>query len=220
MANKKTICGIYKIINPAGLIYIGQSIDLIRRIKRYNYYDCKNNRRLYESMIQFGCNNHKIKIIKKCKSNELDKWEQFYIKKYNSLDEQYGFNLQSGGKVNFIASNETKRKHSENTKGENNPNYGKKHSKSTKEKISKAHIGRKIPIEIRLKMGQSKKGTHMDVDHHAARTIAQFDRSGNLINIHGSLSQAARSVNKSVSGIHSVCKNRRPTCGGYIWRYL
>lgn len=42
-------------------------------------------------------------------------------------------------------------------KGKNNPRYGTKHSEKTKEKIRKKAIGRKIPKEVRMKMGRKGK---------------------------------------------------------------
>lgn len=41
--------GIYKITNPKGKVYIGQSIDINERFKTYSYLKCKNQTKLYNS---------------------------------------------------------------------------------------------------------------------------------------------------------------------------
>jgi predicted GIY-YIG superfamily endonuclease len=40
------ICAIYKITSPTGKIYIGQTINLLGRIKSYKHLSCKNQRKL------------------------------------------------------------------------------------------------------------------------------------------------------------------------------
>lgn len=42
--------GIYKIISPTNKIYIGQAIDIIFRINQYEKLNCKNQRKLYNSL--------------------------------------------------------------------------------------------------------------------------------------------------------------------------
>lgn len=42
--------GIYKITNPKGKIYIGQSIDIDKRINTYRLMHCKDQKLLYNSI--------------------------------------------------------------------------------------------------------------------------------------------------------------------------
>ncbi len=55
-------------------------------------------------------------------------------------------------------SDERKKKISESLKGENNPMYGKTHSKKSKEKMSKAQKGRKHTEETKRKISKAGKG--------------------------------------------------------------
>ena len=78
------IIGIYKITNPQGKVYIGKSIDVVKRIKCYTRNFCKKQYLLHNSLVEFGFWNHKVEIIKECQIIELDKLESFYILKYKN----------------------------------------------------------------------------------------------------------------------------------------
>jgi predicted GIY-YIG superfamily endonuclease len=58
--------GIYKIINPKGKVYIGQTIDYDRRLRHYRLLKCKQQPRLYASFVEYGYSSHKISLIKEC----------------------------------------------------------------------------------------------------------------------------------------------------------
>ena len=46
--------GIYKITNPNGKVYIGQSIDIDKRWNKYKVKNCKPQIRLYNSLNKYG----------------------------------------------------------------------------------------------------------------------------------------------------------------------
>lgn len=77
----KKICGIYKITSPSGRIYIGQSLNIIRRKKEYNKCS-KKQARLKESIEKYGWDNHIFEIVEECivdKLNERERyWQDFY----------------------------------------------------------------------------------------------------------------------------------------------
>lgn len=64
--------GIYKIISPSGKIYIGQSIDIDRRIYDYILLRCKAQTILYNSLKKHGFNNHVFEIIEECDIDKLN----------------------------------------------------------------------------------------------------------------------------------------------------
>lgn len=74
--------GIYKITNPKGRIYIGQSINLEARQKIYARRGCKNQVRLYASLVKYGFSEHIFEIIEECKVEDLNirerHWQDFY----------------------------------------------------------------------------------------------------------------------------------------------
>ena len=51
------------------------------------------------------------------------------------------------------------------------------------------------------------------------RKVLQYTKEGELIAEYPSIGEASRETHTRTSGIVLVCKNRRKTSGGYIWRY-
>jgi group I intron endonuclease len=88
--------GIYKITNPQGKSYIGQSKNIDKRIKSHKYGDCKKNRKFYQSVLEYGWENHYTEILCECDINDLNKFEEHFILLHNSVIN--GLNLSSGGK--------------------------------------------------------------------------------------------------------------------------
>jgi group I intron endonuclease len=177
-------CGIYMITSPSGKIYIGQSVDIKRRVKRYKYFGAIEQPYLHRSFIKYGFDNHKIEILAECQRDELNLKEVELIKKHNSFGSIIGMNLTSGGMQNWKISEETRNKmksrirnpHSEQTKNKirmahlgkkknyKNPRKGVKLSSETKQKIrdnhshSKPMLGKKHTEKTKLKISKSNKG--------------------------------------------------------------
>ena len=63
--------GIYKITSPSGKIYIGQSINIEKRINSYKYSASIKQRKIYNSIIKYGIEYHDFTIIEECKLEEL-----------------------------------------------------------------------------------------------------------------------------------------------------
>lgn len=91
--------GIYKITNQVnGKVYIGQSVDIQRRwkehrIRPFNSNSEQYNCPLYRSIRKYGIENFNFIVLEECSINDLNEKEQFYIKKYNSINRDYGYNL-------------------------------------------------------------------------------------------------------------------------------
>jgi group I intron endonuclease len=88
--------GIYKITNPKGEAYIGQSKNPIKRMKDHKYGDYKKNRKFNKSVLEYGWANHFCEILCECEVGDLLKLEEYYIKLYDTVNN--GLNLTSGGK--------------------------------------------------------------------------------------------------------------------------
>lgn len=95
---KEKISGVYKITNPKGKVYIGQSSNINRRMIEHKYRAKKSNLKLYNSINKYGIDNHLIEILFIGESSyEKDKIEQMYITKLeciskglNHVDVEYG----------------------------------------------------------------------------------------------------------------------------------
>jgi group I intron endonuclease len=133
--------GIYKITNPKGKVYIGQSINIKKRfnryIKQYKHIFCQP--KIVNSLKKHGPNNHVFEIIEECSIEQLNGkeiyWKQYYLDKVNGDWKEVLFcNLHDNG--GGPLSEETKQKISSNKK--NHPCY----TQDWKDKISKSNKGR------------------------------------------------------------------------------
>ena len=123
------ICGIYKITSPSGKIYIGQSVDINKRILKYKSLDCKQQPKLYHSIIKYGWNAHIFEIIEECNYSNLNNLETYYIKIYDTYNTEHGLNLSEGGHTT-VFTEESRRKISQSKQGIKRPlSVGKNLSK-------------------------------------------------------------------------------------------
>lgn len=136
--------GIYKITNPKGKIYIGQSIDVDRRRRVYKTMKCDRQFKIYSSLKKYGWDNHKFEVIHECQEEELNDLEVYYIDLYQSFNSEFGLNLNSGG---------GNRRHSEETKIKiRKALKGRKMSEEQKKKLSEAWKTRVVSKETRKKV--------------------------------------------------------------------
>ena len=110
-------------------MYIGQSVNIRTRFNAHKSSLKKNkhyNEKLQADFNKYGMNVFEFGVLEECKRDSLDKKEQYYIKKYNTVES--GYNNASGGLKGFKSSEATKLKislHHADVSGENNPAYGK-----------------------------------------------------------------------------------------------
>ena len=127
---------IYKITSPSGNTYIGQTVNLKRRLRRYAILDCKKQQKIYRSILKYGWDNHIIDIIETVEKNILDEREMYWIKFYHSFSN--GLNGSAGGEsISYWT--------------------GKNRSQETNDKISKKLMGN-VPWNKGGKMNYSEAG--------------------------------------------------------------
>jgi group I intron endonuclease len=78
--------GVYKITNPSGKIYIGQSVDIDNRFNAYKKLRCKGQIKLYNSLVKYGWDNHITEIIEECDESKLLERETYWKLYYNVLE--------------------------------------------------------------------------------------------------------------------------------------
>jgi hypothetical protein len=93
---------IYKITNPEGCIYVGQTISPKKRTYQYKrVLNTSCQPKISESILKYGWGNHQFEIIEKCHSSvKANTREIFWIKKLNSYFKfnDKGLNLTTGGR--------------------------------------------------------------------------------------------------------------------------
>lgn len=143
--------GIYKITSPSGKIYIGQSINIETRWKKYEKLKCIKQPALYNSFNKHGVENHIFEIIEECEVEQLNNKERFWQDHYNVIDKNKGLNcvLTTTQTLSGKASEETILKRSgENNcwygiKGESHPLFGIPRTEEVKNKIRESQKGEK-----------------------------------------------------------------------------
>lgn len=148
--------GIYKIENPKGKIYIGQSTNIDNRLNGHKKLYNKGSRLLYNSLKEYGVESHNFSIIKLCSVDELNKWEIYYIKFFNSNNKEFGLNLTSGGQKYFYHSKETLEIMSKAQTG-NTKTLGRVQSQEEIDKRVRKLKGQKRSPEVRKRMSESGK---------------------------------------------------------------
>lgn len=140
------------------------------------------------------------------------------ISKYNTMDANFGYNLCEGGEVTTgyyhtqkskeLMSNKRKGKYA----GTKNPMYGKKG-------VLAPMYGKHLTDEHKKKISEAKKGKANYHTKTLYKKIDQFDQDGNFIKTWESISNAERELKLKGTHISRVCRGKRKTTGGYIFKY-
>lgn len=196
---------IYKILNiETNMEYIGQTInDIDKRFKEH----CKkgsNCRYLRNAIEKYGKDKFTIELVCSCPDEDLDRVEQEYIEKYNTLVPN-GYNLREGGNA-ARHSYETRQKISTslllNTNRINpRAQLGIEHTDEEKKKISES-------LKKTLKGGCPEGWKNMQEKSKSKWIpIIQLDLNGEYITRYDHSVQIANKINSNKGSIHKACKN-------------
>jgi len=146
-------CGIYKITNPLGAIYIGKSKNIISRFKNYKHLKENNKQtKIYNSLQKYGWDKHIFEIIEECNEDQLNDREIYWINHYNSYhynNNTFGLNLTKGGEGGngVVRTEQMKIDHSLKT-------TGKIRSMESRLLVSKALSNKSKPINFGDKLSE------------------------------------------------------------------
>ena len=197
--------GIYKITNPKGKIYIGQTIDFERRVYQYSKLNCNEQPKLYNSLKKYGFDNHTFELIHECQISNLTILERYYQELYKTIEND---NLNC-----FLVTT--------------NDKTGK-HTEETKKKISIALKGKKKSKEHILNLPQNQKGykakkrsietkLKQSINNGKNKKVYQYTTDGQFIKEWRNVSEAEREY--SINNISSAALGKLKTCGGFKWSY-
>ena len=94
--------GIYTIVANNMYIYIGQSTDISKRIKRHKYYlcHCKHFNPILNNIAKkYGLDVFRFDTIEYCKPDILDAQEQYWINYFRKENKYQVTNIGDGGNV-------------------------------------------------------------------------------------------------------------------------
>ena len=221
--------------------YVGQTVcdDVERRWKQHRSPSTKTiGRYLLAAYKKYGIDSFKFQIICICFDEDCNRFEEEYIKKYDTLAPN-GYNLQAGGKNSkkhpetskLISdslkgrrltpiTDEIRKKSSDGLKGINNPNFGKKITEERKDKlregIKKVWAERKKNnYDVKNKM----KGLFTGANRKA---VGKYDDTGKLVEEYKSTVDAGLKNNIHHSVISKVCRGVKyyVRAGGFIWKFI
>jgi len=186
--------GIYKITNPKGRIYIGQSVNIESRKSKYKCIShISKQPKIFSSIRKYGWENHIFEVIEECSIEQLNEretfWKKYYLGQVNGNWKQVMFcNLYDSG--------------------------GGPLSEETKQKIGNSKKGKIPSDETKQKriMGL-KRGKH-------CKPAYQYDLEGNFLKKWGFREDAEQTYNqKTTSGNITQCIiGKSKTAYGFQWK--
>ncbi len=213
-------------------LYIGQTIRSDINCRWREHKLCKKDsigNYLYNAYNKYGIDNFEYKLICVCFNEDCNKFEQEYIKKYNTIYPN-GYNLQSGG-GNHTLTKEVKQLISEKNKGKVSSNKGKKISEEQKQKLSQSlinwHLNNKITTssETKDKIRESLKKYYNSNNNKRCIKVEQYDLNNNYIKTFNSINSAAKEVGITQMMINRASSNEQKysqykTAKGFIWKRI
>lgn len=201
--------------------YIGASKNIMNRW-RDHFSNYKNpNRKDYNSLLyinirKFGLENFKFELLEECDILELNDKERYYVKLFKPE-----YNQTPGGKGGHV--NKPKRfkeiiydlEHSNKTFKEIGKEYG--YCECTISQINKGESWYDENLNYPIRTLDRKK---IALNKTSIR-ILQFDKKGNFIQEWESIRAFYISQGEKRDTFHigDVCKGKRKTACGYIWKY-
>lgn len=211
---------VYKIVNNVNnKVYVGITTKGISGRYPGRSWKVSNTRSrlVKKAMTKHGSDNFEIFIIEKCKVEDLEKKEIFYINFFNSVA-PHGYNLTFGGNYKKEVSDQTKNKISQSKKGAVAWNKGIVWSQERKLNHPKPMKGK--PAWNRgKKMGPMKEETILRSAKAHCKPVNCFDLNGNFVKKYDSLKDT------KVDGFNPaqvclVCKGKALTHRGYKFNYV
>lgn len=197
--------------NLNGKIYIGQTT---RNIAVRFAEHCRKSKTVIDKAIK-SVGKENFTVIEICQAETVEKLnelERYYIKKYNAMNPEYGYNLCDGGDntCGYHHRKESREKMSKSRMGifvgEKNPFYGKHHTNETKKRLSELHSGKHLTEEHKRKVSENSTVKRPII---CITTGEKFS----------SIREAARKYDIEETHISRVCRGKRKSCKGYSFVY-
>lgn len=213
--------GIYRLTSPNGKVYIGQSIDLDKRLCKYKNLNCKVQTKIYRAILKYGWDNFKVDILWSTDDDTnityiLNQLEEDFVNLYDSVEN--GYNCRYGGG--------SKGKHSEESKEKMRiAATGKKASEETKEKMRKYSYSETNLNKLKIMSELNKGRTHSDKsklkmrEKSRMKPVLQYSKEGVFIKEWECAKDVDTQLGIAKSSIAKCAKNNAKSAGGFIWKY-
>jgi hypothetical protein len=191
---------IYCITSPSNKKYIGQCVKKLSNGKNWGYINrwkehirdskTRNYCRLLNSAIKkYEHKNFQLEVLQECNIDELDYYEQYYIKHYNTMTPN-GYNLREGGSISRYSEETNQLKRASMIE----KNLGKVYPK----RIRKREIDSELPKYVRYYIDSSGKEGYR-ISHHP--TLKDKSFFGKYISLDEKLQQSLNYINQKTTDI-------------------
>ena len=231
---------VYKHTCPNGKVYIGITSNYARRCVPGNY---RHNIRWTRAINKYGWDAIKHEILfENLTKEEACQKEIELIDLYNSLDPNFGYNINLGGNIPFSYGKHLSETHKRNL---SIANTGKTHTDETKEKLRQAKLGKALSEEHKRKISEAHAGKHTGANncmygkdpwnkgkkivltkeqferasraHTKTMTLYQYDLDYNLINTFTTYKEAAEATGIPVRRITNNACGHQKSAYGFIF---
>ena len=212
--------GIYCIENLInGKKYIGQAVDIQSRWRIHKCHLRKgthHNKHLQSAWNVYGEDAFLFSILEETDRKSLSQKEAEWVKRLDTFAN--GYNLTAGGESQSGTklTDEQKRHLSILMTGEGNPNYGKPKSEETKRKMSESAKKRERPKTsdaTREKMSKAHIGKTKEFNNKKVMCVETHIE-------YESISKASEDTGFSISGISRVCLGKRKSIHKYHFKFV
>lgn len=221
---------IYKITSPNNKIYIGQTVNVRKRLLYYNTPNFKQQTKLWRSCVKYNWKpSDTFTVIEEClcgtNKENLNAREMYWIAYYNSFKKGLNCNEGGSGNVGHVPTEETRKKMSQSQ-------LGVKHTEERNRKKSEYTKGRKHTEEAKKKMSDVKRKRMNDEIKEKIRVGLTGNKNGvgnagtpkkvvciTTGQVYKSLKAAADDLGLCSSNITAVCKGKMQQIKGYKFKY-
>lgn len=181
---------VYKHTSPVSKVYIG--ITKMNPIRRWaNGLGYKNCTHFFNAILKYGWNNIKHEILfTGLTQEEAEYKERELIKKYNSNNPNFGYNIQLGGYRN---NNGIKR----------TPQQIQHYIEGAKKRPKRAHLSKEHRRNISKSLIGNKRATGSTCNR---KTILQYSLDNKLLATYSHAAKAAEIIGCDKSGINRACR--------------
>jgi group I intron endonuclease len=232
--------GIYKITSPSEKVYVGQSINIEDRWKKYERFLTNKKSvgpKIYNSLQKYSPENHIFEIIEECSLEQLNEREAHYKQQFIN---EFGWKMalfcelyDNGGGPR---SEEIKNKIKIYSMGKNSKcilqydldgNFIQEWSSIKKaEDQYKKGIKEVLVKKIKTAGGYiwRYKEDPLSLDyklsiHKSCKKVYQFDLNNNFIKEWNSVIEIQKELNFPNSNISTCCNKKQKTAYGFKWSY-
>jgi group I intron endonuclease len=225
--------GIYKITSPSGKIYIGQSIDIAKRMNQYaKMHNCKHQVKLLRSLTKYGFSEHIFKVVEECNVDQLNvrerHWQDFYdvlgvnglnCKLTNTNDKSGSYSQEAKDNISKSLKELYKTPEGREVRSRQTANRDKV-ERARKTVQNTDYVARSASYDWTSL--HKKRVANTDYTAIAKKRwveILQFNIDGTLLREWPSIKEAGSHLKVQTNSISACCRSKRQTAGGFIWKY-